>query len=297
MTVLVALGLFTGCGTILGIEDFSPAADDSDARSDLDGEIDARSDRAARSDGELDSRSDRDGPVESGFESEVGTRRHIDSGSEEGGRDAADDVGDEATGSDGASADVSSPKDASGTSPDGSKTDAPSGAEGGQDSTAPEGGRDAGTGDVGVLGSACSAPGELACAGNAQKVALICNGDDWALASVCPSSQNCDSTPGSNQGTCTTIDPLCANASPGNHVCSSSTTVVECGPDLVSDSPVETCNNQACVDGTCTGVCSPGATQCSGDAVETCEANGQWSAAVPCALTTPFCTNGACTLL
>jgi formylglycine-generating enzyme required for sulfatase activity len=48
-------------------------------------------------------------------------------------------------------------------------------------------------------------------------------------------------------------------------------------------------------DGGVVGVCTPGATQCSGNAVETCDATGQWQAAVPCGASAPVCAAGACT--
>ena len=40
------------------------------------------------------------------------------------------------------------------------------------------------------------------------------------------------------------------------------------------------CGNQACVAGGCTGVCTPGATQCSGNGVQTCR-DGTWGSAAP----------------
>jgi hypothetical protein len=54
------------------------------------------------------------------------------------------------------------------------------------------------------------------------------------------------------------------------------------------------CQNQACVAGSCVGVCTPGAVQCSGDgsAVETCGATGTWEDQ-PCA--PGYCAGGACT--
>jgi hypothetical protein len=80
-------------------------------------------------------------------------------------------------------------------------------------------------------------------------------------------------------------------------VCSNTTTVVQCGPDLVSTSPVASCTNQTCIqNGTtasCQGACTAGSTQCSGDAVQTCGAIGQWGSAVAC-LSGPTCSDGAC---
>ena len=44
-----------------------------------------------------------------------------------------------------------------------------------------------------------------------------------------------------------------------------------------------------------TAPCTPNSHQCSGNAVQTCSAAGQWGAAVACASPTPVCTAGACT--
>ena len=135
-----------------------------------------------------------------------------------------------------------------------------------------------GTGAIGTLGCPCSTTGEAACNGNAQKLALLCSGGVWVPDGTCPSGQLCDSQFGSNQGTCQPIDPLCASASPGQDVCATSTSSVQCGPDLVSHVPVATCVNQACVSGGCTGVCTPGVTQCTSNTqLQTCGANGQWA--------------------
>jgi hypothetical protein len=145
------------------------------------------------------------------------------------------------------------------------------------------------TGAVGTLGCTCAGAGTLACNGNAQKVTLICSSSGvWTYSETCSSGQLCDSAVGVNQGTCQAVDPACASASPGADVCSNATTAVECGPDLVSHSPVATCTNQACVSGACTGVCTPGATQCSATCTaivcmaETCSMIGQWGPSTMC---------------
>jgi hypothetical protein len=53
-----------------------------------------------------------------------------------------------------------------------------------------------------------------------------------------------------------------------------------------------TCSRQACAEGTCMGVCFPGATQCSGNDVETCDESGQWDSAAACV--SSACSAGAC---
>jgi hypothetical protein len=184
------------------------------------------------------------------------------------------------------------PSEASSKGPDSGGDDA------GLDGTVGPAADGGGTGAVGVLGSACSSEDAGACAGNAQKITLRCTGS-WTQASTCPSDQNCDSTPGATQGTCAPIDPLCAGQTPGATVCGSNATVVRCGPDLVSSSPVATCTGQACIAGACAGSCTPRATQCSigdgggGGGVETCSSTGTWSAPIAC--TNSTCSAGACT--
>jgi formylglycine-generating enzyme required for sulfatase activity len=42
------------------------------------------------------------------------------------------------------------------------------------------------------------------------------------------------------------------------------------------------------------GVCTPGATQCSGNGVQTCDANGAWGTAVACTPGTQKCASGGC---
>ncbi len=139
------------------------------------------------------------------------------------------------------------------------------------------------SGLLGTLGCPCSTPGALACNGRAQHVVLLCENGVWTASTLCPADQLCDSQLGLSAGTCLPIDPNCADAGPGQDVCTSLTTFVQCGPDLVSDSPAGTCTSSACVGGACSGVCAPGATHCADDIhVETCTTQGQWGAPVAC---------------
>jgi len=55
------------------------------------------------------------------------------------------------------------------------------------------------------------------------------------------------------------------------------------------------CVNQACVSGVCTGVCTPGATECAGATPQTCSATGAWVSQTACAQPTPDCASGSCT--
>lgn len=149
----------------------------------------------------------------------------------------------------------------------------------------------AGTGAVALLGSACTSPAALACAGNAQKVTLICSGGTWTANETCPAGQNCNSAPGPNQGTCASIDPLCAtDAGPGATSCSSPSQILICGPDLLSHSFSMCANTTTCVAGACTGVCGPSQTQCSGTDIQTCDSSGQWGSPVTCYASEPAAT-------
>ncbi len=150
---------------------------------------------------------------------------------------------------------------------------------------------DASTGASSGVGCPCTQDGQLACNGNGQSQTLICNGGTWALRSTCPAGQNCDSRIGGSQGTCAAIDPTCASALPNQAICSNATTAVQCGPDLVSEAPLATCSNQACLNGTCAGMCVPSQTQCFGNGFQTCGADGGWEKATACG---ESCSDGGC---
>jgi formylglycine-generating enzyme len=186
----------------------------------------------------------------------------------------------------------------------GSLTERATGDAGGRDATLPgddarEGGDEASCGPPGALatgatsgiGCPCTQEGQLACNGNAQAQTLICNRGAWGLRSTCPTGQNCDSRTGGSQGTCAAIDRTCMGAMPNQAICSTSTTAVQCGPDLVSDIPLATCSNQACVNGTCVGTCVPNETMCFGNGFQTCGADGGWEKATACG---ESCSDGGC---
>ena len=127
---------------------------------------------------------------------------------------------------------------------------------------------ESGSGVVATLGCPCASAGTVACNGNAQKVTLICSGGAWAVNQTCPFDELCDTQVGINHGTCGTIDPNCVGASPGQYVCGDATSVVACGPDLLTDSPVTACMlpNPTCTAGTCNH-CDAGEAFCNGDCV------------------------------
>ncbi len=131
----------------------------------------------------------------------------------------------------------------------GSGTGGMGGATGG---TAAGGDGGIGAGPTGVVAepeSECSAPGALACAGNHQRLTLVCVGGKWQVNETCPENYACDSTPGFDQGTCKERLPECAEHEPGYEFCSGPTTVTVCGPDNVT--LLEEQCPWSCVDGEC----------------------------------------------
>lgn len=94
----------------------------------------------------------------------------------------------------------------------------------------------------------------------------------------------CDSRVGLTQGACQPIDPLCQNATPGQAVCATATSVAQCGPDLVSETAPQSCTGTtpACLNGGCVA-CKPTSTEACGvvcgDGTATCDSAGAWG---PC---------------
>jgi hypothetical protein len=142
-----------------------------------------------------------------------------------------------------------------------------------------------GSGVIGAVGCPCTGAGSLACGGNDSHETLVCaessSGLVWEGNGSCSSGDRCDTQAGQSQGTCEAVDPNCANASPGEDVCGSMTTVVQCGADLLTDSPVTTCAQPTpmCTNGSCgcpsgytvaNGACCTGPeTGCGGVCVDT----------------------------
>lgn len=119
----------------------------------------------------------------------------------------------------------------------------------GEGGTGPGGAGGGSSGAVGVLGTECSSPGALACAGNHQKLTVLCGGDGrWAPNVTCGAGDFCDSTPGENAGTCRPELPECADG-PGTTFCADEKYFVTCSADTVSTSTVA-CDG-ACRDGVC----------------------------------------------
>src|SRR5262245_30640513 len=165
----------------------------------------------------------------------------------------------------------------------------------------PDAGSDGGTGDgaappitgdgtaIGAWGMSCSPDGAYACAGHAQKDQLICTGGKWRANGSCTGANNCDTTPGSNAGSCQPIIPDCQGKRAGDVFCSDTDRLV-CGIDLVTTARIETCPF-LCDKGECTGVCMPTTRRCDGFIPQSCNASGQWQNGAKCE---ELCTGGAC---
>jgi formylglycine-generating enzyme required for sulfatase activity len=155
---------------------------------------------------------------------------------------------------------------------------------------------DGGAQSIGVLSEPCCTAAELACAGHAHKLVLICDPKSrtWAALQSCGGKQLCDATAGSSQGSCQEPIEICVGRKPGDKVCDG-IKLVECGPDLVTST--ETICTSACDDGECVGQCVPGTRQCNGATPELCDEGGAWQGEPPCAY---LCTeqgqcSGVCT--
>lgn len=162
------------------------------------------------------------------------------------------------------------------------------GGKGGGMATGGAGGTNAcvsrGTGVVAILDCPCAAPGSLACNGNAQSVTLICSAGTWMHNQTCMAGNLCDSRMGVSAGTCQPIVPACKNATAGQLVCDPSTSVAQCGPDLVSDPVQQACTGAtpACLNHACVA-CTPASTEACGvcnDGTATCDSAGAWGTCV-----------------
>lgn len=158
-----------------------------------------------------------------------------------------------AGGTSGADGTTASGSDSGGTSDSGG-VGGDGGSAGTIDSTSAGGsagaGGDDGAGVIGVLGESCDEPGKLACAGNHQKLTVVCGGDgEWEVNETCPGDQLCDSLPGTRAGSCQDPVPECVEQEAGFLYCDGYE-LRACGPDTVNSELVEVCTG-ACVDAGC----------------------------------------------
>lgn len=131
------------------------------------------------------------------------------------------------------------------------------------------------------VGEACCTASELACAGHAQKLVVICDAAtmQWLAFEACTGQMLCDTQAGMNQGSCQPVEPLCVGSSPGDRVCDGNASV-ECGPDLVTS--IETACTYACESGACTGNCMPQERRCDGKTPQVCDSSGTWQSEASC---------------
>jgi hypothetical protein len=108
---------------------------------------------------------------------------------------------------------------------------------------------------TGTLLGPCAVVGAYGCAGHAQKGQLVCTGT-WAVNGNCTGSNNCDTTPGANAGSCQPIVPECLGKKPGDNVCQGDLRLA-CGPDLLTVTVLERCHEPDggalvfCAEGVC----------------------------------------------
>jgi hypothetical protein len=204
---------------------------------------------------------------QSGYAPCVCTDGGVGDGAAGGGGDASSEAGKDAA-FDGAAG-----KDAQGAGGSGgsSGTGGMAG-KGGAGGTSGAGGSGGSTGEaIATLGDPCSKPGELACAGHAQKLMLVCDGSKWASNGVCSGMQICDTRPGLTAGSCQDPVPLCVGHQPGEGVCDGANRIV-CGPDLLTSTSVMCASEALCKlgSGDQCGVCMDGQFQCDGANLEKC---------------------------
>jgi hypothetical protein len=191
---------------------------------------------------------------------QTGTIKDRDASSAEGGRSSGSG-GDTANGAGGGDTDVGTGGSAQGgvSGAGGDK------GSGGLFATGGTGGKGhQGTGGVGgdsattgTLTQSCGVVGAYGCAGHAQKGQLICTGT-WGANGNCAGSNNCDTTPGANAGSCQPIVTECLGKKPGDNFCQGNLRMA-CGPDLVTITMLENCYEPDggvrafCEEGVCKG--------------------------------------------
>lgn len=130
---------------------------------------------------------------------------------------------------------------------------------------------------------ACST-GEFRCVG-ADLEACDAGQTGWDLVSTCATPALCQS--GLASGAC--APPTCDSLE--TDCDSDGVTLLTCNSD--QDGWTSSTCPHVCVAGQCSGVCDPQDVQCAGDAVQTCQSDGQWDSGQPCA-SGSVCESGAC---
>jgi hypothetical protein len=139
-------------------------------------------------------------------------------------------------------------------------------------------------GAVATLGASCSSAGSLACAGNAQKLLLLCDGSKWVSNGVCAGDQICDTRPGPTAGSCQAPLAECKGRKPSETVCNGAERVT-CGPDLITATR-ETCRSAKHCAASTGATCAPcfnGQTFCEGAVLMSCAPDGTSKVLETCA--------------
>lgn len=135
-------------------------------------------------------------------------------------------------------------------------------------STADTSGDQTGTVPAGpTLDGACSKGGVRACDVNDSKQTLVCSQGRWQSNGGCAKKDNCDPS----AGACSEIVPGCNNLAEGARYCQPGDQLWECGPNLVSETLVETCEGNCVPDGETSECASPECGDGKTQANETCD--------------------------
>jgi len=162
-------------------------------------------------------------------------------------------------------------------------------ADGGEDAVA-DGDAVAGT----TLGAACSAAGELACQGVAQKLQLLCDGTKWVSNGVCAGDQLCDPRPGPTRGSCQSPPAACTSTAT---VCDDAA-ILKCGADRLSVERIECASPEHCkqaISGVC-AKCLAWEVKCEGAELKKCALDRQSLVTKEVCATPALCneTSGVC---
>lgn len=117
-------------------------------------------------------------------------------------------------------------------------------------------------------------PGTGECLGN---FALTCNAEgQWGIGEVC-------------WGAC--ANGVCGDCAPGDIRCGDNRTYQVCRDNGQWGDSIN-CSNQACVQGSCVGECTPGTTKCENGSIRLCGTFGTWGQATACVVNT--CVEDRC---
>jgi cysteine-rich repeat protein len=116
-----------------------------------------------------------------------------------------------------------------------------------------------------TLDGACSKGGVRACDVNDSKQTLVCSQGRWQSNGGCAKKYNCDPS----VGACSEIVVGCTDLVEGARYCQPGDQLWECGPNLVSETLVETCEGNCVPDGETSKCASP---ECGDGKTQTNEA-------------------------